>query len=179
MHRVHERFAGTDDERLQEINRIPELDSKQLVMAMRGGYGLHRLLPHIEWNAIAKAIQGGLQICGHGDFTTFELALLAKTGAITLSGPMLNYDFGRLDESGNSLPPDQFMRKHFLTAIRDRSLDCAVNASQAFLGQSNSGTITGMLWGGNLTVIASLIGTPYLPSSTQAKGGILFFGGCE
>ncbi len=66
------------------------------------------------------------------------------------------------------------MRKHFLTAIRDRSLDCAVNASQAFLGQSNSGTITGMLWGGNLTVIASLIGTPYLPSSTQAKGGILF-----
>ncbi len=105
VHRVHERFAGTDDERLQEINRIPELDSKQLVMAMRGGYGLHRLLPHIEWNAIAKAIQGGLQICGHSDFTTFELALLAKTGAITLSGPMLNYDFGRLDESRQFIAP--------------------------------------------------------------------------
>jgi len=49
-----------------------------------------------------------------------------------------------------------------------------VNTAQAFLGQTTTSAITGMLWGGNLTVLASLIGTPYLPSASQTKGGILF-----
>ena len=174
VHRVHERFAGSDAERLNELNHLATLDTKQIVMAMRGGYGIHRLLSDIQWNGIAQAVKGGLQICGHSDFTSFELGLLAKTGAITLSGPMLNYDFGRIDENGKPIPPDEFMWKHFLSAIRERKLDCSINASQALLGQVDSGSITGMLWGGNLTVLASLIGTPYLPSSAQTKGGILF-----
>ncbi len=174
VHRVHERFAGTDAERLQEINQLSAVDPKQLVMAMRGGYGIHRLLPKIEWGAIAKAVQSGLQICGHSDFTTFELALLAKTGAVTLSGPMLNYDFGKFDESGNLIPPDEFMWKHFLSAVKERKLDCTIASPQVFLGQISSDVINGMLWGGNLTVLASLIGTPYLPSANQTKGGILF-----
>ena len=174
VQRVHERFAGSDAERLSELNQLVALDPKQIVLAMRGGYGIHRLLSKIEWDAIAKALQGGLQICGHSDFTTFELGLLAKTGAITLSGPMLNYDFGRMDESGSPIAPDEFMWKHFLSAVQDRKLDCAIHSPQAFLGQATSGTVTGMLWGGNLTVLASLIGTPYLPSVDQTKGGILF-----
>lgn len=174
VHRVQERFAGTDVERLQEINQLAAVNPKQLVMAMRGGYGLHRLLPHIRWEAIAKAIQSGLQICGHSDFTTFELALLAKTGAATLSGPMLNYDFGRLDDGGKPIAPDEFMWKHFLTAIQERNLDCTIAASQTFLGQTHAGNIRGMLWGGNLTVLAGLIGTSYLPSANQTQGGILF-----
>ena len=174
IHRVHERFAGSDTERLNELNQIATLDPQHLVMAMRGGYGLHRLLSNIEWNAIAKAVKNGLQICGHSDFTTFELGLLAQTGAISLSGPMLNYDFGRIDESGKVAPLDEFTWKHFLSAVQDRKLDCAITAPQAFLGQSVSGAISGMLWGGNLTVLASLIGTPYMPSSSQTQGGILF-----
>jgi muramoyltetrapeptide carboxypeptidase len=174
IHRVHERFAGTDAERLNELNQLARLDSKQIAMAMRGGYGIHRLLPSIDWQAIAQAIKNGLQICGHSDFTTFELGLLAKTGAISLSGPMLNYDFGRVDESGKVIAPDEFMWKHFLSAIRCRTLDFATDSPQVFLGKSTSGAQTGMLWGGNLTVLASLIGTPYLPSAEQTKDGILF-----
>jgi muramoyltetrapeptide carboxypeptidase len=174
IHRVHERFAGTDGERLAEMNQLATLDPQQIVMAMRGGYGIHRLLSKINWDAIAQAVKRGLQICGHSDFTAFELALLAKTGAITLSGPMLNYDFGKFDEGGHAIPPDAFMWQHFLSAVRDRKLDCTIHVPQSFLGQSASGAITGMLWGGNLTVLASLIGTPYLPSVDQTKGGILF-----
>lgn len=174
VHRVHERFAGSDAQRLRELNNLASLDPKQIVMATRGGYGIHRLLPNIEWSAIAQAIKNGLQICGHSDFTSFELSLLAKTGAITLSGPMLNYDFGRIDESGKSISPDEFMWQHFLSAVRDRKLSCSINAPQSYLGEVNSGTATGMLWGGNLTVLASLIGTPYLPSMSQTQGGILF-----
>jgi muramoyltetrapeptide carboxypeptidase len=144
------------------------------VMAMRGGYGIHRLLPQIEWEAIAGAVKNGLQICGHSDFTAFELGLLAKTGAISLSGPMLNFDFGRSDESGKLIAPDSFMWKHFLAAIQERKLDCTIEAPQSFLGSASPNSIVGMLWGGNLTVLASLIGTPYLPNTKQTQGGILF-----
>jgi muramoyltetrapeptide carboxypeptidase len=172
--RVFQRFSGSDQERLQEINQIANLNPQTIVMAMRGGYGIHRLLPNIDWQGIAHAIQKGLQICGHSDFTTFELALLAKTGAMTLSGPMLNYDFGRLTDDGKSIEPDGFMWKHFLNAVQSRKLDCSINAPQSFLGKSTAGQIQGLLWGGNLTVLASLIGTPYLPSAKQTQGGILF-----
>lgn len=174
VHRVQERFAGSDAERLNELNGLAKVNPKNLVMAMRGGYGIHRLLPDIDWNAIANAVKDGLQICGHSDFTVFELALLAKTGAVTLSGPMLNYDFGRLDENGKNLSPDPFMWKHFVSAAQDRKLDCQIQAPQSFLGEVTAGSTSGLLWGGNLTVIASLVGTPYLPSSVQTKGGILF-----
>jgi muramoyltetrapeptide carboxypeptidase len=172
--RVHERFAGNDSLRLSELNHLGKLNSDDLVMAMRGGYGIHRLLPDIDWAGVAGAVQRGLQICGHSDFTAFELGLLAKTGAISLSGPMLNYDFGGLDDTGKATSPDDFMWKHFLSAIEERKLDCTISAPQSFLGEAQSGSVTGMLWGGNLTVLASLIGTSYLPTSAQTQGGILF-----
>ena len=174
VNRVFERFAGSDDVRLAEINQIAQLDPKTMVMAMRGGYGLHRLLPGIEWSAIAKAIQNGLQVCGHSDFTVFQLGLLAKTGAITLAGPMLNYDFGRLGDDGAPVVPDAFMWEHFQNATEDCKLECAVSAPQAFLGKAKTSSLAGLLWGGNLTVVAGLVGTHYLPSNKQTQGGILF-----
>ena len=174
VQRVYERFAGSDVERLAELNDISKLEPQALVMAMRGGYGLHRLLPGIQWDAIAKAIQSGLQVCGHSDFTVFQLGLLAKTGAITLAGPMLNYDFGRLGDDGAPVVPDEFMWQHFQAAVQDRRLDCQVLAPQSFLGKESSSSITGLLWGGNLTVLAGLVGTPYLPPLKQTQGGILF-----
>lgn len=174
VHRVHERFSGSDNERLNELNQLATLDPQNVVMAMRGGYGLHRLLPDIHWSAIAKAVNNGLQICGHSDFTVFQLGLLAKTGAISLSGPMLNYDFGKLDESGKSIPPDEFMWQQFQAAVKERKLNCSVSATQSFLGKAVNNSLSGMLWGGNLTILAGLVGTPYLPSAQQTKNGILF-----
>ena len=128
VERVFERFAGTDEERLLELNALAIQPKQNVVMAMRGGYGIHRLLPQIEWDAIAKAVQEGLQICGHSDFTAFELGLLAKTGAISLSGPMLNYDFGRLDDKGNAILPNEWMWQHFQIATDQRRLECEVIA---------------------------------------------------
>ena len=55
VERVFERFAGSDQERLAELNQLAQVSPKTLVMAMRGGYGIHRLLPDIQWAAIAKA----------------------------------------------------------------------------------------------------------------------------
>lgn len=172
--RVEQRFAGSDAERLAEINQLTKLSPEIAVVAMRGGYGLHRLLPDIQWGEIAKAVESGLQICGHSDFTVFQLGLLAKTGAVTLAGPMLNFDFACQGEQGDDPNPNAFMWAHFQKAIKERKLDCSIQASQALLRQSLPGQASGMLWGGNLTVLAGLVGTPYLPSKQQTQGGILF-----
>ena len=171
VNRVEQRFAGSDTERLAEINQLATLPPDRVVVAMRGGYGLHRLLPDIQWNAIAKAIESSLQICGHSDFTVFQLGLLAKTGAITLAGPMLNFDFAC---RGEGVIPNAFMWTHFQQAINERKLDCTIHSSQPFLSKSAAGKVSGMLWGGNLTVLAGLVGTPYLPTREQTQGGILF-----
>ncbi len=172
--RVEQRFAGTDAERLTDLNQLANVSPKTVVVAMRGGYGLHRLLPDIEWDAIASAINNGLQICGHSDFTVFQLGMLAKTGAITLAGPMLNFDFASQGEQGANLAPNEFMWNHFQTAIKQRKVDCNVKAPQSFYKKSTAGKASGMLWGGNLTVLTGLLGTPYLPSNQQTQGGILF-----
>lgn len=174
VNRIEQRFAGTDAQRLAEVNQLANLPPENTVIAMRGGYGLHRLLPDIQWVAIAKAIKGGLQICGHSDFTVFQLGLLAKTGAVTLAGPMLNFDFACQGEHGDGLAPNAFMWTHFQKAIDERKLDCTIDADQPYLKASSSGQASGMLWGGNLTVLAGLVGTPYLPTQQQTQGGILF-----
>ena len=172
--RVEQRFAGSDAKRLTEINQLANLSPEIAVVAMRGGYGLHRLLPDIQWSAIAKAIKNGLQICGHSDFTVFQLGLLAKTGAVTLAGPMLNFDFACQGEQGEGITPNALMWTHFQQAIYERKLNCTIKTNQAFLKNSAAGQISGLLWGGNLTVLAGLVGTPYLPSKEQTQGGILF-----
>ena len=56
VNRVEQRFAGSDIERLTEVNQLATLSPDRTVVAMRGGYGLHRLLPDIQWSGIAKAI---------------------------------------------------------------------------------------------------------------------------
>ena len=132
------------------------------------------MLPDIQWSAIAKAVQNGLQICGHSDFTVFQLGLLAKTGAVTLAGPMLNFDFACQGEQGEGVAPNAFMWTNFQKAINERKLDCTIQLAQPFLSKSAAGKVSGMLWGGNLTVLAGLVGTPYLPTQEQTQGGILF-----
>lgn len=174
INRVEQRFAGSDAERLADINQLATLSPDMAVVAMRGGYGLHRLLPDIEWSAIAKAVQNGLQICGHSDFTVFQLGLLAKAGAVTLAGPMLNFDFACQGEQGEGVAPNTFMWTNFQQAINERKLDCTIQLAQPFLSKSAAGKVSGMLWGGNLTVLAGLVGTPYLPTQEQTQGGILF-----
>ncbi|PLP19775.1 muramoyltetrapeptide carboxypeptidase, partial [Klebsiella michiganensis] len=74
------RFAGTENERLADINQLAALAGKnRIVLAVRGGYGATRLLPQIDWQAlIARQQQDPLLICGHSDFTAIQLGLLAK-----------------------------------------------------------------------------------------------------
>ena len=163
--RQMQRFAGTDEERLNEINALtrfinPSDDIKakrpNLVMALRGGYGLSRLLEHIDFDGIA---QTKLCLMGHSDFTAFNLAYYAKTGCASYNGPMLSFDFG-------PETPSPFMLKHFWNLIQAGEDIITVKRPQPYRFEAD-----GILWGGNLTMIKQLVGTPYLPN---IKGGILF-----
>ncbi|MGH6627058.1 MAG: LD-carboxypeptidase [Burkholderiaceae bacterium] len=175
----HMRFAGDDETRLAAIHRAAA-SGADVALISRGGYGLTRILPLINYKAVAKAIDKGTEFVGLSDFTAFQCALLAKTGAVTWAGPALGEDFG---VEGT---PDDIMEACFDDLIsgqgegagwrlpREAGLVAPNLIAGGALkdGVSNSwGIRQAVLWGGNLSVLASLAGTPYLPAIER---GILF-----
>jgi muramoyltetrapeptide carboxypeptidase len=67
----HQRFAGDDDTRLAGIHRAAA-SGADVALISRGGYGLSRILPGIQYKAVAKAISGGTRFVGLSDFTAFR-----------------------------------------------------------------------------------------------------------
>jgi muramoyltetrapeptide carboxypeptidase len=163
-----QRFAGDDAVRLAAIHRSAD-SGASVAMATRGGYGLTRLLDAIDWKRVARSVERGTRWVGHSDFTAFQLAALAR-GLRTWAGPMACYDFGRLaEEHGEPRVEalDEVTAGCFVEAM-DGSLEAVGFRTDAvFEGLDVRGT----LWGGNLTVLLSLLGTPHWP---KVKGGILF-----
>jgi len=160
----HQRFAGGDATRLAAIGRAAA-SGADLAMISRGGYGLTRILAALPYAALAKAIDSGTQFVGLSDFTALQLGLMAKTGAITWQGPCVGEDFGTEDE------PDEIMQACFddLLLAQGEGVGWRLPRGQAALQEHE---IHGAkLWGGNLSVLVSLLGTPYFP---KVRGGVLF-----
>jgi muramoyltetrapeptide carboxypeptidase len=159
----HQRFAGSDEARLAAIHRVADA-APSIAMATRGGYGLTRLLDGIRWKALAKAADKGTRWVGYSDFTAVHMGLLAHTGTASWAGPAALDDFSRSEESGGV---DEVTRDCFLEAMSGEleAVGFRTDAGHDGLG------VRGMLWGGNLTLLASLLGTPHFP---QVKGGVLF-----
>jgi muramoyltetrapeptide carboxypeptidase len=160
---THMRFAGDDETRLAAIHRAAD-SGADVALITRGGYGLTRLLPHIRYKAVGKAIHRGMRFVGLSDFTAFQNAVLAETGAVTWSGPALGEDFGVEGE------PDDIMQACFqdLVSGQGEGTGWQLPKSEAAASPSD---LSGVLWGGNLAILASLAGTPWMP---VVKGGILF-----
>ena len=95
----HQRFAGDDATRLAALHRIAE-QAPSVALATRGGYGLTRLLDHIDWKLIARSVERGTRWVGYSDLTAVQLGLLAHADGITWAGPLACDDFGRSDEDG-------------------------------------------------------------------------------
>ena len=157
--RRQQRFAGTEAQRLNDINSLVNLQGENnIVLAVRGGYGASRLLESIDWQGLAKRQQQDpLLICGHSDFTVIQLGLLALHNVVTFSGPMLAGNFGAPEL-------DPFTVEHFWRALKNPTY------SVEWQGNGPHWSCEGQLWGGNLAMLVSLIGTPWLP---QIDGGIL------
>jgi muramoyltetrapeptide carboxypeptidase len=133
-------------------------------MISRGGYGLTRILPALPYKQIAKAIDDGMQFVGLSDFTAFNQAVYAKTGRISWQGPALGEDFGQEQE------PDDIMQACFDDLLLEQGEGTGWQLPKS---ESERRVLVkdATLWGGNLSVLTSMLGTPYFP---QIKGGVLF-----
>lgn len=174
----HMRFAGDDDVRLASVHRAAA-SGADVALISRGGYGLTRLLDRIRYPALARAVARGTQFVGHSDFTALQLALLARTGAVSWAGPALGADFGAEEE------PDEIMQACFDDLLmgqgegsgwrigRTDPMPVRRGRKAADDAQPTAAWALpdAVLWGGNLAVLATLVGTPYLP---QVPGGVLF-----
>jgi muramoyltetrapeptide carboxypeptidase len=87
-------FAGSDEERVRGLHALIDNPDVDLVIAARGGYGLTRLLPRIDWGRVAAS---GKAFVGFSDFTAFNMAAYACANLVTFHGPMLAVDFGRAE----------------------------------------------------------------------------------
>lgn len=167
----HQRFAGDDDTRLAAIARAAA-SGAQVALISRGGYGLTRLLPRLPFAELQQAVERGTQFVGLSDFTALQLALLAQNGTQTWAGPALLADFGVPEE------PDEIMQDCFDDLLVGQGEGTGwrlplsdLRAHPELSGEEGWGVEQAQLWGGNLSVLVSLLGTPYFP---QIEGGILF-----
>ena len=170
----HQRFAGDDATRLQAIHRVAEA-APCVALATRGGYGLSRLLDRIDWPLIAQSVEQGTAWVGHSDMTALQLAALAHGAAGPMkvaphvsagfwAGPLGGDDFGHEDLPDGG---DDVTQECFVEAVTGLLEGVGFRTEAGFDGLD----VTGRLWGGNLSMVQALLGTPHFP---KIKDGILF-----
>ena len=154
----HQRFAGDDDVRLAAIHRVAKA-RPGVALATRGGYGLTRLLDRLDWKLLAGSIEAGTRWVGYSDLTALQMGLLAHAKAPTWWGPLGCDDFGRAEL-------DEVTPECFVEAMSGALEAVGFRTEAGFDGLDLRGTI----WGGNLAMLCSMLGTPHWP---RVKGGVL------
>ena len=158
-------FAGTDEERAGDLNAMFADPSVAAIHCVRGGWGAARLLPHLDWGAIAKHPK---ILVGYSDITALLLSLHAKTGLVTFHGP---------NGSSSWNPFNVDWMKRVLWQGEAVTFANVPEADDTLVPVKNrTRTITpgkarGRLLGGNLTVFTTILGSSYVP---DFDGAILF-----
>jgi muramoyltetrapeptide carboxypeptidase len=153
-------FAGTDEERLDDLHAMyidPVID---IILCARGGWGGLRLVDKLNYDLIQKNPK---PLVGYSDITTLQLAIYKKTGIPSLSGPMLGV------EMGMGIIP--FTEKHFWGQIQNSDQEYTLELAESGGSVINKGSSGGVLLGGCLSLVSHLLGTPYSP---DYSGTILF-----
>jgi muramoyltetrapeptide carboxypeptidase len=158
--------AGTDDQRLSDLNAALADPSIDAVWCIRGGYGSIRLLERVDYAGLAKRPKA---LIGFSDITALLNAVTRLTGIVTFHGPVAR----------SSMPA--FSRWHFERILSSAEptgrLGRIPDLPDVLVPRENrivtlcGGMAEGPLAGGNLTLLQCLIGTPYFP---ELAGAILF-----
>jgi muramoyltetrapeptide carboxypeptidase len=138
-------LAGHDRDRLNDINRAlrdPKIDA---IWCLRGGYGVMRILPGIDYDALSRTPKA---IIGYSDVTALHAAVQRKCRLVTYHGPTAR-------EPMTDLSRDSLRR-----AVVEQTDSCGVAPNAR---EINAGVAEGRLVGGNLAVLAALCGTPFAP----------------
>jgi muramoyltetrapeptide carboxypeptidase len=161
VQKIYGYLAGTDQERADDINSMFADPSIKAIIAVRGGYGTPRILPLINYTMIKKNPK---ILVGYSDLTALQLAIYRKTGMISFSGPMAGVEMFK--------GIDPFTEEHFWSCLTSkRKLGEVKNPDGRVFHTIVKGKRSGVLLGGNLSLIVALAGSKYLPSF---KGSLLF-----
>ncbi len=145
-------LAGSDEERLQDINAALASDEIDAIWCVRGGYGSMRLLASLDYEALSRRPK---PVIGFSDITALHSAIHSQCGIITFHAPTARV----------KLSP--FSRASLTRALVEQTDSCGHAPGAHTLAP---GCATGRLIGGNLALITALLGTPYAP---QFDGAIL------
>ncbi len=160
----HGFLAGSDEQRAADLMRAFADRNVKAIWCMRGGHGATRLLPLLDYPVIRKNPKIFL---GYSDVTALHCALLSHANLVTFHGPMLNADVVT-----QRFPA--FTRDGFFRTLADPAAAGSIctGYSERTVRVLRGGVAEGELLGGNLTMLCSLLGTPWQPSF---KRKILFF----
>ena len=147
-------LAGTDIQRASDLNALFGNPKAKAIFTVRGGYGVHRILPFLNYPLIK---QNPKILVGYSDITALELALFTKTKLVTFSGPMVSVEMAS-DLSGAT--EESFWR--FLT--HPEPPNPLHFKKESPLKDNRNRFSNGRLLGGNLSLINSILGTTYFPS---------------
>ncbi len=157
LNRIDTDPAIADSEKLHDIHEMFADRSVKAIICLRGGAGAARLLNRIDYRLVAANPK---ILAGYSDITALSLALFAKTGLISFSGPMLATEL---------YAPTPYTEEHFWGVLTDPSYPLSLdNFPGHTLSIVRAGYAEGRLIGGNLSVLSSMIGTPFLPSFEEA-----------
>jgi muramoyltetrapeptide carboxypeptidase len=155
----HGLFAGGDAERLAAFHRLAADPSLSAIFFARGGYGLMRVLPAIDWDLLRRHPKAYI---GYSDLTPLLLEIARRVGLVAFHGPMVAADLAR------GLTPDE--EASLLGALAGRY---PVESPFArWLKRPGGGEVRGTLLGGCLSLLTATLGTPFAP---DLDGGIVFW----
>jgi muramoyltetrapeptide carboxypeptidase len=161
IEKVYGYLAGTDKERADDINDMFSDKNVKAIFAVRGGYGTPRILPLLDYSLIRRNPK---ILVGYSDLTALQLAIFTKTGLITFSGPMVGVEMFK--------GIDPFTEEQFWKVVTStKKLGAVKNPHNIPLQTLKKGKASGILLGGNLSLITAILGSPYNPSY---KDSLLF-----
>jgi len=156
LRKRHGFLAGTDKERAADLMSMFENPRVKAIFCLRGGYGSSRILTRLNYKSIARSRKVFL---GFSDITSLHNAIFSKAGLITFHGPGGSSFMKKMSSfSWDSLERTLMFRE------APGSLLKGLKAKEQELEVIRRGEAIGRLIGGNLSVLASSIGTAYLPS---------------
>ena len=149
-------FSGTDEERLNELQAMLDDDSIHAILCGRGGYGVSRIIDQLDFTRFKKKPKW---IIGYSDITVLHAHIYTNFKTASIHAPMAAaFNNGEYNNE-------------YIASLHKAIIGKKANYKCAAHPFNKQGTVTGVLVGGNLSLLAHLVGTP---SDIQTKNKILF-----
>ena len=164
---AHGGYAGTVQQRLEDLHGMFADREVAAIWQVRGGSGCIHLLPHIDYGLLRKRPK---ILIGTSDITALHLAMLRHAGLVTFHGPVGSSTFSEFSVS-QMLPVLMEPAANRVLLMAEENLARGADAPMYRPRVFRKGTAEGRLVGGNLSLVSALVGTPY---SIQGTGHLLF-----